>query len=61
MRKQSWVFVALSLSLVAGILASEVLSYHYGHADQEARQEASAEIGTSGVASYRVGNPGSGR
>ena len=37
MRRQSLVLVALFLSLVAGILASEVLSYHYhGKPDQDA-------------------------
>ncbi len=58
MRKQSWVFVALSLSLVAGILASEVLSHHYGHLDQETQQEAPAEIETPRAEAYRVGEPG---
>ncbi|GEM_PF-5315236 len=37
MKRQSLVFVALFLSLVAGILASEVLSHHnHGQPDRDA-------------------------
>ncbi len=58
MRKQSWVFVALSLSLVAGILASEVFSHHYGHPDQETQQEVRTENETPRAETYRFGDRG---